>query len=248
VISEDPSSGLRKFSGGEKKRGILTPSEVQSVFSVRWYDYRAKVGNLIAATCGLRSGEILGLRFQDIQEDRIHVKHSMSRADGLKKPKNGETRVVPLLPAVRKEILALMKQNPFGQEDEHFIFFSEDVTKPMSPNILRRGLERALVDITLSKKDRKDSKKVLDVKQKWKDRGICVHSWRHYYATNLADRIDMRTVQLATGHKSGVMAEHYADHANAKHFQEIAAAAGNAFGNFIEFPRGETESHKEAVQ
>jgi hypothetical protein len=41
----------------------------------------------------------------------------------------------------------------------------------------------------------------------------------------------------ATGHKFGKMAEHYANHRNDEHFQEIADTVGVVFGNVIEFPK-----------
>jgi integrase len=52
----------------------------------------------------------------------------------------------------------------------------------------------------------------------------------------MADRVDIRTVQLATGHKSAAMAEHYADHAQDQHFKGVAAAARDAFGRVLQFP------------
>jgi hypothetical protein len=76
LIATDPGEGLRSFSGASKKRGVLEPDEVARLFAEPWPDERSHVGNLVAATTGLRAGEILALRVDNIGRDRIHVRHS----------------------------------------------------------------------------------------------------------------------------------------------------------------------------
>jgi integrase len=123
MISANPSEGLLRFSGENKKRGVLTPQEAELVFSVKWNDNRAYAANLLAVTTGLRSGEVLALRKSDIgiAENILYVRHSWAYTDGLKSPKNGEERKVPLLPEVREQLLELLKENPH-QGDDPFIF------------------------------------------------------------------------------------------------------------------------------
>jgi integrase len=64
-------------------------------------------------------------------------------------------------------------------------------------------------------------------------RGIDFHSWRHWYAKNMADRLDARTVQKATGHKTEAMLEHYADHELEGDLARLGVAAREAFGGLI---------------
>ncbi|MDR2186334.1 MAG: hypothetical protein LBO80_11820 [Treponema sp.] len=52
---------------------------------------------------GLRSGEALALKLEDIEERALNIRHSRSAFDGLKPPKNGESRRVPVLPKVREK-------------------------------------------------------------------------------------------------------------------------------------------------
>lgn len=113
-IAVDPTEGLRRFSGKPKERGILTTDEIGKLFRVQWYDDRSRVASLVAATCGLRAGEVLALRPDDIDEDRLHVRHSWCRTGHLKETKTGETRDVPLLQEVRRELLRLAAENPHG--------------------------------------------------------------------------------------------------------------------------------------
>jgi hypothetical protein len=70
-----------------------------------------------------------------------------------------------------------------------------------------------------------------------KERSICFHSWRHYYTAHIEDRVDMRTVLLATEHNSATMAEHCTDHAQQEHIEAIKSAVGDVFANVIEFKK-----------
>jgi integrase len=60
----------------------------------------------------MRQGEVLSIRGGDIGEAVLNVAHSWSAADGLKSPKNGEARRVPLLPEVREALLAQLATTP----------------------------------------------------------------------------------------------------------------------------------------
>lgn len=236
ILESNPAANLKKFSGKSKARGILTPQQANDLFSVSWPDERARVGNLVAMTTGLRAGEIVAIRAQDIGEDRLWVRHSWSFADGLKTPKNGEERIVPLLPSVRSELLKLAKANPHGPSG--FLFYHADPDRPCDSEILRKGLKKALVDMSLSKKDRENEDKRTKAWEKWSAAGISFHSWRHFFAAHMADRVDMRSLQLATGHKSPTMAAHYAAHASDEHFKGVATAATAAFGQVVSSPEG----------
>lgn len=235
IIETNPAEGLRKFSGKAVERGILSPEEAQQVFTVTWSDKRARVGNLVAMTCGLRSGEVLALRREDIGEDRLHVRHSWSFTDGLKTPKNGEEREAPLLPAVRDELLRLSQENPHGPNG--FIFHHHAPDRPCDGEVLRKGLMRALVDMSLPESKRGDEEKRKKALEKYRARGVAFHSWRHFYSTHLADKVELRAVQLATGHKTGAMAEHYAKHKQAKHWESASDAVKEAFGNVLPFEK-----------
>lgn len=235
ILKSNPAAGLRNFSGSARKRGILTPEEVKRLFSIPWADNRARVGNLVACTTGARAGEVLALRLEDVGKEVLFIKHSFSRDDGLKSTKTGEKRTVPLLPAVREELLQLADSNPWGKEG--YIFYTEKQEIPMSQNILRRGFWDAVIKISLPEEDRKDKEKIRKVKEVFRARGICFHSWRHYYAVNIANKLDMRIVQFATGHKTQAMAEHYANHAQEEHLKQISEAVQGAFGNVITFEK-----------
>ena len=213
-IPTNPGEKLATFVGKSEERGILTDEEADNIFALEWEDERAYVGNLVADTCGLRSGEVLGLRQEDIGLDRLFIRHSYSPLDGLKTPKNGDSRQVPLLPHVRQALLDLAEKNPWN---DGFIFYSAKQGQPMDHKFLSEGLYEALEKIGITKEERKE-------------RNIVFHSWRHRFATKMADIVDERSLGLVTGHKSQAMLEHYAAHVNENHFKAVQMATEKAFG------------------
>ena len=66
-------------------------------------------------------------------------------------------------------------------------------------------------------------------------RGLVFHSLRHRFATALADRIDQRQAMKATGHRTSVVFESYADHEREDHLATIGRASEDAFGKVLEF-------------
>jgi integrase len=222
VIPADPATGLTRFTGGETRRGILTEAETEALFAVKWNDKRAYAGALLAATAGLRSGEVRAIRRSDIGEMILGVDHSWSDFDGLKTPKNGEARRVPLLPEVRGLLMGLLAESPHSDIADPYVFYSENPDKPMSGELLRRGLIRALQEAGINTAGRK----------------VDFHSFRHYYASRMADRMTADKVARITGHKSKAMAEHYQSHITEEMISEAGREAGEAFGNIFKFNKG----------
>jgi integrase len=257
LISSDPSHGIARYAGPGKRRDVLTAEEIGRLFSLTWPSESARLASLTAATTGLRAGEIAALRSEDIGADRLHVRHSWSDADKLKLPKNGEVREVPLLPEIRDKLREHAARNPWGTGPDRFVFWStvrED--RPVDPLSFNRGLYDALTlfEVPQAKLDaykrvvqRRSHKsdpdpedlpaydRVVEIRRKWQTRGIVFHSWRHHYAATMASIVDRRAM-AATGHKSAAMFDHYADHATAEQFREVADASRLAFARVLQFP------------
>jgi len=236
LIPTDPGRGLMKFSGRPAKRGVLTSEEVTRLFTVPWTDERARIGNLTAMSTGLRAGEILALQVRDVGEDRLHVRHSWSGIDRLKCTKTGEERSVPLIGEVRLALLELARSSPHTLGPAGFIFWSTSMAdRPMDHAFLLNGLGGALVRLILSEEDLLLPGKVQQAREYWRSRRITVHSWRHYFAARMADRLEARKVMSATGHRNGAVFETYADHVSAEVFEEVRRAATEAFGQILPF-------------
>ena len=151
IIPVDPSLGLTKFSIENKERGILTDIETAAIFPENWQkiwkDKRAYVASFVSAYTGARQGECLALRKNDIEEDTLHIVHNYSTLDGLKCPKNGHKRDIPLLPEVRAALLDLLNDNPHETADNPFVFYSLQPDKPCDSKVLLDGLKMAMDNV-----------------------------------------------------------------------------------------------------
>ena len=213
IIPGNPAQGLKKYSGKTKERGILTDEEAIALFSRQWDDPRAKLGNMLSATTGLRVGEIAALQLQDIGEDVLHIRHSWSEHDRLKAPKSNRTRTVPLLPGLRTELINLANRNPHGCAAEAFVFWSTvrndtPCDRRLFTDQLRMHLQAMKIDTA---------------------RGVVFHSWRHYYTSKMADHLDKRKVMLATGHRDGSVFDIYANHENIETLREVGDVMKSVF-------------------
>ncbi len=247
VIPENPARGLIFFSTRHKKRSILTPEEAKELFRLSWHNETAKLASFAAATTGLRAGELAALRLEDIEDDRIIVRGSFSRREGLKGTKTGEERDVPIISELRDRLRAHGGSNPHG---ETFVFWTTDAGRPLSPRRFYDGLRDALAMLSGMTSEkvqaahraawrRRDKKKpepgddeaaalFRKTMDAWQTRGVSFHSWRHFFAANMADVVDRRAM-IATGHRTAAVFDTYADHAAAAKFREVGDAAEVVF-------------------
>ena len=219
IIPENPAIGLTRFSITSKERGILSELEAEELFSIEWKDKRAFVASLFSVTTGARQGECLALRRSDIGTDKINIAHSYSPLDGgLKCPKNGETRLVPLLPEVKTALLDLLDNNPHEGIPDPYIFYSVRPDRPTDPQIILEGL--------------KDALKIINVD--YKTRNITFHSWRHYFCSKISEKIDGEKVAKVSGHLTDSVFKKYADHIEHKNVEEVRNVAAQVFGNILQ--------------
>ena len=215
----------------------MTIEEARALFSekVIWRDERVRIGNQLAMLTGMRAGEIVALHAEDIKPDRIAINHAWNFADGLKLPKTGKTREVPIPEYMSSELLDLAKKSPFAPGG--YIFFSTMPDKPMEPSALLVGLREAFIDSKLSEKDRNDEKKRKKVADEMKRRNIVFHSWRHFFAAMMKEKVAKESLKLVTGHSTDEMLEHYADHLQESDFTAVSMAQSEAFSNIVNFKK-----------
>lgn len=215
IIHYNPVESLTHYAVHSKERGILTKKEVLKLFTKKqWKDNRVRTACLISMTTGMRSGEILALRESDIDEDFIHVNHTWHYTYGMKCPKNGYTRKVPLYPEIRNDLLKLINENPYKEINkgkDSFIFWSKNPMKPLSANVLTKQFNKMLQEIGISEEERKK-------------RNIVFHSWRHFHATELAGKCSEHSAQVVLGHLSPMMTRHYANHRTEKDIENVRKA------------------------
>ncbi|GBR75992.1 integrase [Candidatus Termititenax persephonae] len=220
LIDSDPTQGITYFSGKPAERNILTPEQATAVFAIDWQDNAAKLANLLAALTGMRVGEILALRWQDLGENCLYVRHSWNDLEGLKLTKTNEARTVQMpFPQIMDALKNLAERNPHGQGLSGFVFYSD--TRPEQPfdgKILIKKLRAALRIIGMSEVN---SKK------------YTFHGWRHFYTAYMHDRLTAKLLQSQTGHKTLAMLEHYSNHATSGDKERIQQAQISAFAGLL---------------
>ena len=219
-IETDPTRGHILFSGEKKESNILTPAAAAAVFRVDWKDDRAKLANMLAAVTGMRQGEILALRLQDLGPDCLYVRGAWNRIDGLKLPKNNKPRTVELpFPGLMLQLIELGQRNPWKVSPDSFIFWTEtkdDV--PMRGQVFIYGLRAALIDCGFSKDE---AGKYL------------FHGWRHFFTTYLMGKLEKKLLKSQTGHRTDIMLARYGEHWRDGDKQLIQMAQKETFGELI---------------
>lgn len=215
IISYNPVDSLTAYSVHTRERGILTRRETTKLFfNGTWKDERVRIACILSMVTGMREGEILALRKCDIQDKYILVSHTWHSKFGLKCPKNGHIRKVPLYPEVKKALEHLMEINPhetMHSRDDMFLFWGKDPFRPLSANVLTKRFNQALHSIGIS-----EVKRI--------ERNIVFHSWRHFHATELSGRCSEHSVQVVLGHLSPMMTRHYAKHRTEKDLENVRKA------------------------
>ncbi len=100
---------------------------------------------LAAAYTGLRQGELLALRWRDLDfaGHRIHVRRASSQAAKTEKtPKSGKVRSVPLITELIGPLDRLSRRNHFTGDDD--LVFVNDTGEHLDAWALRRRYEAAL--------------------------------------------------------------------------------------------------------
>lgn len=212
LTKNDCVSGLIFCHVNSKKRQILTMDQAKFVFEVQWKSEQSRLANLIAMCTGMRIGEIQALQIQDIGDDRIYVRHNWARSDGLKCPKNGTVREIKIPIELNKLIRKQIEQNPYKNFPDAFIFPSNFRCMPCGCRQWNEALHKVIQSLNIPN---------------YKD--ITFHSWRHFFTTNMADHIDERKLQLATGHKTLDMLEHYAAHESQQTLEELGIISERLF-------------------
>jgi integrase len=191
LLTRNPMDGLapseRPRQRNAKRVAVLDADAIgklaQAGGSERW---TAAIG--LAGFAGLRLGEVRGLRWADVDLDggTISVRRSLL-PDGTAKATKTEagTRTVPLLPALRRALVAWKLRSP-RTDPGHYVVCTVD-GGPVAERNLRRALDLAKTRAKLTVPEAE--------RLSW-------HSLRHSYASILATDLELPATTLArlTGH------------------------------------------------
>jgi integrase len=144
----------------------VTPPKTRKVEMATWDNEQVKIFldvskdssyypiYLTAINTGMRRGEVLGLRWQDIYFDNniIYVRQSLQEVKkvGLtfKEPKSGKSRSISITPTLAKELNKLYKQQLAdklllgqGYQDLDLVFAQKN-GKPIQPTVMARNYRK----------------------------------------------------------------------------------------------------------
>jgi integrase len=199
---------VNKLVKDNTKKGVLSSSEIHALCSTPWDDERVKAAALLSLLCGLRLGEILGLQKDSIAEDRLTVRDSYGKKDGLKTTKNGKSRIVYLPSIIKLMLQQLIDTNP---HNDAWVFWSEKAGVPINIRTVEKAFYIQLGKIGIFDANSSQEQKKQGATRQ--DRNITFHSLRHLYNTLLRGAIPDEILRESTGHLTASMTERY-DHAD----------------------------------
>jgi integrase len=157
---------------------VFSPEEVWSLVRAAGSEQDAAIF-LTAAFTGLRMGELIALRWRDVDFANHTVRVRASYTLGhLTTPKSGKVRAVPLAPDVAAA-LAQLSQRDVATGDDDLVFLS-DFRSYVDGSALRRRYKAALKRVGL--------------------RQLRFHDLRHTFGTRMIAEADIRRVQEWMGH------------------------------------------------
>jgi len=158
-------------------------------------DHRFHIAYAIMLTYGLRKGEMLGLRWSDIDftNNLIYIRQQVNFLDGTIHINDVKTeagrRTLPLIPEIKQELLDTAAQkgleiplfDPEGLLSSHNLIMVTSKNTPIGPNNFRRSFHEHIAQAGLPR--------------------ITVHTMRHTAATLLKNiGVPVKDAQLILGH------------------------------------------------
>lgn len=184
-----------------KRTGVLTVEEAGRLFREGdWPDPRARVAALMAASTGMRIGELQGLAIKDLDlaNGIVFVRRSWSAFDRARKntTKSGYERKAVLPALVVQELETLLSIHEGADEPEAFVFFVPGRTDIPAEYHLWEGFYAALESIGIDRQERNA-------------RHLRFHGLRAFANSfYLTHGVPLFKVQELVGHRSLGMSQH----------------------------------------
>jgi integrase len=175
----NPAAGIERLA--QPRLGsidVFSPEEVWALVRAAASEQDAAI-YLTAAFTGLRRGELIALRWRDVDfaQSAIRVRSSYC-AGALTAPKSGKVRSVPMAPDVAAALARLSHREWWTGDDD--LVFPGEIGRYLDGSALRRRYIAALERAGL--------------------RRLRFHDLRHTFGTRMIAKADIRRVQEWMGH------------------------------------------------
>jgi hypothetical protein len=135
-IPLNPFRTIKKASEDYREKGILAPVEVSRIITRPVHDPQRRLAVLLGVLCGLRRGEVRGLQWGDVGEGIITIRHNYQEDEGVKEPKYGSKRMVPV-PGSVQSVLDMVRSLSGDPAPEVFVMSNPlSPEKPLSPKYI----------------------------------------------------------------------------------------------------------------
>lgn len=217
-LDRDPTLGVGNIREDKQERGTFTRKELASLFPKEgfgpWPDLIAYTCFLVAATTGMRRGEILALRWKDIDFDKrvYHVRQAWKNDHEVGLPKWEKVRENLPLPDVTAQKLLELRIQSFHVLPDALVFHKKG------------GIRRSTLwwQQTFTEAMKK-------AKIKAKERRLTAHSFRHSLNAYLRDQgVPDEKIRAAMGWSSIKVQADYT-HWSAEHLRDQAAVIDTLF-------------------
>ena len=228
LITINPASAVRLPKLEQREIRYLDSGEIKTFLEVA-RDSKHFAAFFLALNTGMRRGEILGLRWKDVdfEEGQLTVNQGLVRISGkglvFQEPKTKlSNRTISLSPMVLKVLKEHRKKQAEyrllsgGAYDEGGLdlVFANEIGKPICPRAFTRIFERLLKRAGLE--------------------AACFHDLRHTFATMALEQgVNVKTVQETLGHHSAAFTMDVYSSVTDKMKREAADKVGNLLASLL---------------
>ncbi len=127
-IDRDPTAGVGNIKYKARERGIFTKAELRELFQETpgyWRDLKAYCAGFLMANTGVRTGELLALRWQAIEETNLHIEAAFKDWQQIGLPKWEKTRTIPISTDVL-DVLEQLRDDSIRVAPDDFVFAYDD--------------------------------------------------------------------------------------------------------------------------
>lgn len=207
-LPADPTAGIGAVKENRVAPGVLTAGELRALFPREglgpWQDRRGYTCFLLAATTGMRRGEVLALRWSelDLEGRTVRIERAWKRYEHRAgSTKSGRPRVAPL-PVATVEALIAYRESVIRHHPDDLVFCYDDGGQ-MGESWWEHRFHAAITAAGIQPAGRR----------------LVPHSLRHSLATILAaEEYDREKIRSALGWADEAIRKHYT-HLGAEHLR-----------------------------